>query len=495
MKHTLRGDLGVGIVLLGTLLVFVPNLTGYFLADDFVLLSWTHDTSPGDVAGFFDPNAPWFYRPGVKLIYWAGQSVFGLRAAPFHFLSIMLHGANGFLLYRFLARQAEGSTGRLMGLAAALIFLLNPHHAETVSWVAAIGDLVAGFCVLGALLLCLNYWERPRPLYLFLAPALLTVGLFTRETAIIFPALTVLAALLLHPPGKREPREHSSGRIGSWVRRLLTLGVTLLPVLFYLGVQWLGRGGSTLSRGGLAFRPLNLDSILLGVMDYVHGLVPGGSVLADQPLDTLRVLVFVEAALLLAIAAALWVLRWRVALFGLLWLIVTPLLFVFFNAPTDRYFYLPSIGYAILAGTLIGHLPLAAARWQIPAGPVRLTAALLALALLLPSALALAGKVRVWHEAGQASGGVYNDVREAVPQPESQAHFYFLDLPTFLNGVPTFQNALPQAIQLLYGDNTLAARSATCAELKSGDLRDPFYLFRFKGDGARQLTGAEECAP
>src|SRR5437870_9915252 len=134
-KHELtrkQRDLVAASLLLCGLAVFVPNLKSYFLADDFVLLKWTswsHPNSLTDLPGFFDPHTFWFYRPMVKLFYWAVQLVFGLRATPFHVESLILHASNGYLVYRLVIRQS--GTRWVTALAAGLLFLLNQHHAET----------------------------------------------------------------------------------------------------------------------------------------------------------------------------------------------------------------------------------------------------------------------------------------------------------------------------------------------------------------------------
>src|SRR5205823_133378 len=134
-----------------------------------------------------------------------------------------------------------------------------------------------------------------------------------------------------------------------WGRLLAVFGAYGVVLAGYLAVVGTGRASGTgaAARGGLQFHPLNLDSILLGIMDYVHGLVPGGSVLAALPLDALRVLVWVEWAIIVLLAVTLWRAKQQTMLFGLFWLLSTPLLFIFFSPPTDRYFYLPSIGYSI----------------------------------------------------------------------------------------------------------------------------------------------------
>lgn len=492
-----------GLLIVAGLAVFAPNLNAYFLADDFVLLSWSGASSPEQVLAFFDPNTSWFYRPMVRLYYWAGQSLFGLRAGPFHGFSMLLHAANAYLVYRLVvalwhshmqgqrepgarvqrAWDSELGSGRWAGLAGAVIFLLNPHHAETVSWVAAVADLLGALCTLGAMMLFVRFLRSGGLVRLVGSGVLFAVGLLTRETAALLPVLALLYAGVFY-------RRAVVGRMAG---AFAVYGAMLVA---YAGVQMAGRppGVGAVARGGLQFHPLHLDSILLGILDYVHGLVPGGHLLAQQSLDVLRVLVWVEWAVLALAALALWKAGQRVVLFGLGWLLVSPLVFVFFTPPTDRYFYLPSVGYAILAaGLLAGVLEASLNRHRD--GAVKAAVAGLAAVLVVWQGVALAGRVGQWQAVGHASGGVLHDIKQAVPHPPDHAAFYFVDLPPFIDGVPAFQNALPYAVQLAYGNPTLSARSVTCEQLQQVPPEPHSYIFRFKGDGVTRLTDRTQCLP
>ncbi|HET9495402.1 MAG TPA: glycosyltransferase family 39 protein [Chloroflexia bacterium] len=471
------------VVLVGlALAAFLPGVGGYFLSDDWVLLDWTRASTPGDVAAFFDPNTFWFYRPLLKVYYWAGQSVFGLRAAPFHIVSLLLHGLNGYLLYRLAAPHA----GWRAGLAAALVFMLVPYHAETVSWIAATGDLVAVTCTLGSLLALRRYLADGGARWAALGGGLFAVGLFTRETTIMLPALALLAMLTMFP---------MRGRLSArWLGPVaVAYGLALGAYLLVLGV---GRqDGSGVERGGLSFRALNVDSVLLGVFDYVHGLVPGGQAVAGLPLDTLRVVVWVEAALVVVLAVALWRARMRTALLGLGWLLVTPLVFVFLSPPAPRYFYMPSVGYGILVGALLGAalaIGLAPGRERAYRA-ARWATALAALALVAWQVGGLLERENAWRAAGQASGGVWNDTRTAVPEPEDYAAFFYVDLPGAMGVVPAFGNGVQQAVQRLYDNRTITAERTTCADLLARPEMPRYsYIFRFKGDGVSPME-REDC--
>jgi hypothetical protein len=197
----------------------------------------------------------------------------------------------------------------------------------------------------------------------------------------------------------------------------------------------------------------------------------------------------------LLLAVTMWWAGQRTMLFGLLWLLVTPLLFVFFSGPTDRYFYLPSMGYSILVAAFFTGVLRLMSRWRLPVphSVARIAVAAVLGALLLSQAVELVGKAYAWKVAGQATGGVFHDVKQLVPAPEDGALFYFIKLPAFMDGVPAFQNALPQAIQLVYGNNTLHAVATECAELQGAPSGQEKHFLTFKGDGVREFSGEEDC--
>lgn len=480
-----RRDWVAAFLLLCALAPYAPNLDAFFLSDDFVLLSWTHVRSLNEVPGFFDPSTEWFYRPLVKLVYWAGQGMFGFRAAPFHLLSLLLHLANAYLLYRLVSRSRLGWTA---GLAAALVFMLDPHHAETVSWVSAVGDLIGTLCILANLLLLRGYLRGGRPIYVAPALALFAAGLLARETALLLPGLALLYLLLVET---RPALSRARRGLALW------LGGYVVIAAGYLALLRLGSGGAGggLARGGLEFRPLNPDSVLLGLLDYAHRLVPAGEALANAPLDVLRVLVWGEWAALLLLGLALWRLRLTYVLFGLAWLLLAPAAFIFFSPPTDRYFYLPSVGFAIFFGCLLASLLALAARcaraWRVGA---RALACLFLVGLLLTHGATLTSRVAEWRAAGHASGGIVNDLRRTVPDPEDYAAYFFVDLPIFLEGVPIFQNGLQQAVQLTYDNPTIAAQAATCTQLQAQPEFPRYsYFFRYKPNGVTQLASPQDC--
>ena len=478
-KHILAA-----ILLFCGLMAFIPNLNASFLADDYVLFSWTQAHSLAEVFAFFDPHTWWFYRPIIKVIYWLSQSIFGLQPLPLHLLALVLHGLMAFLLYYLLAQQRRVAWS--VALAAALVFLLNAHHAETTAWSAAIGDLIAGCCILGSLI-CFNAYAQQRRIWPRLVFwGLFAVGLLTRETTTLLPFLVLLDLLVFG-----WPRRESAGRVG------LAYGGYVAILLSYGLLQLLGHppGSDSVARGGLHFHLLNIDSVLLAILDYVHGLVPGGSYLLQLPLPVLQWLVWVEWIGLCALGIALWRTGQRVALWGLLWMLVTPLLFVFLSAPSDRYFYIPALGYAVLVASLLVQWPHLLTKVRPAAHrPARWLAGGVIGGLLLFQMHDLLVREAMWSAAGQMSERVLQEVHQAIPNPHDYGAFYFIGLPGTLGGVPVFLDGLPQAIQLTYARNqTLATYLVTCPELLRTQLPRYSYFFRYTGRGVEPLARAQDC--
>ena len=489
MTPSLRGARFIPYLLLMCALVpYMFNLTGYFLSDDFVLLDWTHSHSLAALPVFFDTNTFWFYRPLLKVYFWVMQGLFGLNPTPFHLFSLLVHGLNGCLLYTLMLRH-RASTG--MAAAAALLFVLVPHHAETVSWIAATGDLLAVACILSALLISWQFMQQGKLLHLLLTTLLFALGLFTRETTIALPVLFALSVLIFNPRRIGEPTKKKL------IRTIITLAGYGIVLITYTLVQLIGRTGSLVERGGLVFHSLDPESILLGIMDYVHGLLPGGSYLASLPLDVLRLVVWLEAFILVAVAFTLWKTGQRLALFGLAWMLITPVIFVPFSVPTDRYFYLPSIGYAIFVAGAVYSLLEVLVKWRATTSPRFVSATFtvvtaLLIVLQLPSLLAHESD---WRFAGKTSANVFSTTLHTIPDPHDYSAFFYTDLPLSLNGVPAFGNGLQQAVQLLYDNPTIAATSITCTSLQQAELPRYSYFFRYEVAGdVTQFTDKAGCA-
>src|SRR5512143_72240 len=143
------------------------------------------------------------YRPILLLSYaiqwWLhGGAVFG-----FHVVNVALHILVTLLFARLLARLGVGEP---VAFGAALIFAVHPIHVEAVTSLVGRGETLAAAFVLGMLLLALRYRRKRRGRGAVLALLLLcyALGILSKESAAVAPALALLAYWRLETGGTAE---------------------------------------------------------------------------------------------------------------------------------------------------------------------------------------------------------------------------------------------------------------------------------------------------
>jgi protein O-mannosyl-transferase len=158
------------------------------------------------------------YRPFTTLSYLLNYAILGdgNRTAGYHWINFSLHAANVFLVFALILRL----TGRALRTAfcVALLWAVHPVLTESVTNIIGRADLLAGFVVLSGFFLYLKSaetsgWRRGASLT---GLAVMTaVGVFSKESAVMLPAVIVVYELVF---GKR------------WRRMLAGCLATLVPI-------------------------------------------------------------------------------------------------------------------------------------------------------------------------------------------------------------------------------------------------------------------------
>jgi len=313
-----------------------------------------------------------YYRPLFVAWSMLNYTLFRLRPWGWHLGAVLLHvGAVAavFLLVRRLG--LEYWTAAL----ASLIFALHPIHIEPVTWISAASDTMV--TILAALAFAAflngrnpernsdrNPSQKKRTAWWIASLALLACALLTKEMAVVFSALVGIYAWL-HPaeagalPGRRVLGAASEA--APYV--VVTLAYALLrkhALLHATGQFDPNHGMMDVARTLPLVMSIYLRQLLVPV---------GITGLYYTPYVTSAILgqVVAPAVVLGAALVGLW--YWNVregnstVAFAGLWLLVglAPALYLrnFDNGDfvRDRYMYLPSIGFAILAALGLRRLP------------------------------------------------------------------------------------------------------------------------------------------
>ena len=138
------------------------------------------------------------YRPLTTLSYWMNYRLLGNTDRPtgYHVVNFLLHAGNAMLVYALvwmLTRRREAAC------AAGAVFALHPIATEAVTNIVGRADLLATFGVLGGLLAFVRSksasgWRRA--VWLAIVTVAYAAGLFSKENAVVLPALALLYNLV-----------------------------------------------------------------------------------------------------------------------------------------------------------------------------------------------------------------------------------------------------------------------------------------------------------
>jgi Flp pilus assembly protein TadD len=334
-----------------------------------------------------------FFRPFVMTTYFLTYQATGLTAWPFHLTNLLIHLLNGMMVWG-MARLWFGM-GRGPASVTALVFLVHPIQTEPVAWISGRTDLLCTAGVLGALLLAWRWIHRPTPGALIALCAVFSIGLLSKELAIVAPALFATLVWTRWRLIRRWPG--AAGRAAIVFGLLALLSLALLAIRSLALVRW--EAEVTWPTGDPWTTRLSMPSILLlylrlmvwphpYVLDYTRTNFPPVESVADPRL-WIAALVIVALTLL-----GLWLMwRRRPAGAALAWFAITiapvsqirPLVVM----AAEHYLYLPALCIAVIVGLGWQSLrPHVSRRWAVAGG----VAALLILCVVSTS------RCRIWRD-------------------------------------------------------------------------------------------------
>ncbi len=133
-----------------------------------------------------------YYRPAYRASLIIDNGLWGTTRNGFQVTNILLHAGCTLLLYYLsllLLLTFNVAKGNYIAFGASLLFALHPMHVESISFVAARGDVLAALFTMGSLYL---YALSPkRVLYVLLSGLLFYLALLSKEVAFYLPFVLV----------------------------------------------------------------------------------------------------------------------------------------------------------------------------------------------------------------------------------------------------------------------------------------------------------------
>ena len=237
------GTVGLAVLLAAVVSVaYAPALQGDFLFDDLseivanpaIRMLW-----PPTRSMFTGGELP--HRPLPYLTFAVNHALGGLEPFGYHVFNLLVHLANGWLLWSLVARtrtrpgagqvgaEPRADPGTIAAIAAA-VWLLHPIQTEAVSYVYQRIELLAATAALGTLATFLAAVDARGPrqrLLVAASVACAAAGMACKEWFVVVPPLVLLFDVLVIG----EPWRQTLSRRGGWHAALAATWLVLAGVV------------------------------------------------------------------------------------------------------------------------------------------------------------------------------------------------------------------------------------------------------------------------
>jgi len=184
--------------------------------DIFVTGSAARYTAPAIFMDLFKNNVYFggntnYYRPVLILTFMIDNKIGGDSASISHLTNILLHVFSVLLLFFFLQKYVFPQKTALL---ASMLFAVHPLAVYTATWIPGRNDSLFFILFFICLILLLEYNQKRKIYYLAAHFLAVMVLLFTKESAIIIPAVFIVY-FITH--GLKEKKVHAAVICAVWL--------------------------------------------------------------------------------------------------------------------------------------------------------------------------------------------------------------------------------------------------------------------------------------
>ena len=185
------------------------------------------------------------YRPVTIAVYAIEYQIFGESPAVGHFFNIIYYIIVCIILFFFLRNLLKtkfASTIRVLPIIATVIFMTHAIHTEVVLSLKNREEILCLIFCLSSAMLALRYYDKRRIIDIVFAIILLGIGFLTKESAIVFLAITPLSIIFFRTDIKLPTFSGVGKKIVTYFKRnifLTTFGcVVLITLAIRLIINW-----------------------------------------------------------------------------------------------------------------------------------------------------------------------------------------------------------------------------------------------------------------
>ena len=188
-----------GIVVILTIIFWFSSLFYGFAQDDFIHLNISAANSLGDFLNFFNPFHQFpdifFFRPlPTQVHFFLMTKLFGLKALPFHIVSLIFHILNGFLFYLIIIKIWNN---KKIALVSSILYSISAIHFLSLFYISSFQQIARTFYLFLAIYLYISSLRAERGNLFYLGSILAYIAaLLSKETSLVLPLLLPLLEIL-----------------------------------------------------------------------------------------------------------------------------------------------------------------------------------------------------------------------------------------------------------------------------------------------------------
>ena len=302
------------------------------------------------------------YRPFFIVWSYLNYLLFGAKIWGWHLVAVLLHCATSCSVY-LLARRLKMEYWAAG--VAALLFAVHPVHIEAVAWVMGSFDALLTLLFVLSVVTYLNARDRrgmERRSWQAVSLLLAACAMLTKEMGVTLPVVILLYEWL------ELRKENCLGARRVFRSVLAAVPYGLIALAFLAARYWVVRGFATPKSYSLV---AVLQTLPLVLFSYIRLLLYPAGLNSFYTLPYVEHAGFTDFVFPLAVVIAVVALIWwwarrtqdKAISFAALWMLATilPALYLPAFSPgdlyRDRYLYLPSVGFVLLAAMALRAIP------------------------------------------------------------------------------------------------------------------------------------------